>query len=254
MKLLVIIASIMTWALQASTSFGRESETQVNIIKNSKIFETINSLNNLNTWTMSDVVKLLGPANELQLTNQNGSISFYKMKSPGPIWQEIDLRLPESNNTSTKGFLVLTAVSGIKITKAELTEAFANPVSAQPYIIMDAPPTGQIILRLRLVKSKVSFIVDKNDELKTLILEPLQGLLSKEQALKIARDRALADVHGMFRNPYTESVDQQVGTGHWVIKILSEKPTASKLGEMYMHLVIDKTNGAILSIDTGGGS
>ncbi len=79
-------------------------------------------------------------------------------------------------------------------------------------------------------------------------------MLSKDQAIKIATERAVADPYGMFEDPFLDSVVRQESTGHWVVKLLSLNPNSGSKGAMYMYIVVDKTTGVILSVDSGGGS
>lgn len=82
----------------------------------------------------------------------------------------------------------------------------------------------------------------------------MNSLISEEQAVAIAKDRATRDPRGIFKLPYVESVARQSTTGHWVVKLLSSKPRPDVLGETYLYVIIDKESGSVLSVDSGGGS
>lgn len=82
--------------------------------------------------------------------------------------------------------------------------------------------------------------------------------ISKEQAVTIAKKRALEDHFEMFKEPFLDSVVRQKDTDHWVIKLLSVTPRSNQGlsldGARYMFVTVDKITGAVLAVDSGGGS
>lgn len=79
-------------------------------------------------------------------------------------------------------------------------------------------------------------------------------MISQEQAVKIAVKRAKSDPYGLFNHPYVESVAPHSVNGNWVIKLFSSAPSSKRTDTMYMYITIDKVSGAVVSVDSGGGS
>lgn len=82
--------------------------------------------------------------------------------------------------------------------------------------------------------------------------------ITEAKAIDLARARAIADLSGVFKDPFLESVARARDTGHWVVKFLSFNPNPGKgvtrIGAQYMYLTVNKDTGAILQVDVGGGS
>ncbi len=79
-------------------------------------------------------------------------------------------------------------------------------------------------------------------------------MISKEDAITIATERAVTDKNGMFSTPYLESVTFREDNSTWVVKLLSENPDSGFKCIMYMWVTIDATNAAITAVDSGGGA
>lgn len=76
--------------------------------------------------------------------------------------------------------------------------------------------------------------------------------LPEAEIVRFAREFASKRVPG-FGSPYVESVAVHEKTRHWVVKLLSEKPSENHLGGSYMNLLVDTYTGEVLWHSGGGG-
>jgi hypothetical protein len=95
---------------------------------------------------------------------------------------------------------------------------------------------------------------ERRDQRRRLTITTITWSDTPEAATAVALQVVSHDPTGLFASPHPALPQRQAETGHWLVKVLSERPVPGKLGEMYWELVVDKTSGKVLSSVRGGGS